>query len=184
MSDKPKFCQKRKERLKLLIHILTINTLKVIKPLCGTDSLLLQNLETYFTLQYPKVGQSSSKTSCTLKIKNCHGNTFAYKGWFIGNSRHNKHIHISTVCTAEQEIVTICIKSYVPYFVGQKSSFPSNTCGKGPLKPVPCFWSIFNLGNKRSIVLSVWIAILHTRPGGQCQLCICEGRIWNNHFHQ
>jgi len=26
----------------------------VIKPLCGTDSLLLQNLETYFTLQYPK----------------------------------------------------------------------------------------------------------------------------------
>ena len=30
---------------------------KVIKPLCGTDSLLLQNLETYFTLQYPKVGQ-------------------------------------------------------------------------------------------------------------------------------
>ena len=135
MSNKPKFCQKRKERLKLLIH-LTIDTLKVIKPLCGTDSLLLQNLETYFTLQYPKVGQSSSKTSCTLKIKNCHVNTFAYKGWFIGNSRHNKHIHISTVCTAEQEIVTICIKSYVSYFVGQKSSFSSNTCGKGTLKPV------------------------------------------------
>ena len=72
----------------------------------------------------------------------------------------------------------VCSKSYVPYFVGQKSSFSSNTCGKGTLKPVPCFWSI------RSIVLSVWIAILHTRPGGQCQLCICEGRIWNNHFHQ
>ena len=39
---------------------------KVIKPLCGTDSLLLQNLETYFTLQYPKVGKRYLITNSIL----------------------------------------------------------------------------------------------------------------------
>ena len=55
---------------------------KVIKPLCGTDSLLLQNLETYFTLQYPKVGKRYLITNSILpcsstEIFSLPGNRFA-----------------------------------------------------------------------------------------------------------